>query len=475
MSPSTAQKAPEQPSHNVSTPLVLLTSKYLTGPLTRLSRYYYLRPPYATTNTYIHPQSRTLGRSGHSLTRLRHSATNLSSTNGCTTTPKRLIPATICPVEVTNEVLHALAQPPVSHVSPAFAKTFQECIHMVRQVICTTTGQPFIIAGSGTLGWDQVAANLVEPGEAVLVLHTGYFGDGFKDCLVTYGAQVDLVKAPLGGRVPIAEVEAALKRRKYKAITITHVDTSTGVLSDAQGIAKIVKRVSPETLIILDGVCSVASEEIRMDAWGLDVVLTASQKGLGAPPGLSILIASQRALDIYKSRKTPVTSYYASWNKWLPIMKAYDQGLPAYFGTPPVNLITAFNASLKQITATGSLDERWRLHAQVSRRIKAVAEQLGMKQLAKEEGGRANGMTAVFLPEGIKAADVLGRLGTKGVVMAGGLVAEIKDRYIRIGHMGTSVVDDARRGDIEVFASALKEAMAEAKAERELANAATNV
>lgn len=175
--------------------------------------------------------------------------------------------------------------------------------------------------------------------------------------LSTYGASVDQLKAPVGGTVPLENVEAALKSKPYKVLTLTHVDTSTGVLSNAPAIATLVQRVSPSTLIVLDAVCSVASEEIRFDDWGLDVVLTASQKGLGAPPGLSILAASQRALSIFEDRtKKGIKpgSYYASWSKWLPIMRAYEEGRPAYFATPPVNLIYAFRASLDLITGRAS-------------------------------------------------------------------------------------------------------------------------
>ncbi|KAL0953480.1 hypothetical protein HGRIS_004710 [Hohenbuehelia grisea] len=138
------------------------------------------------------------------------------------------------PIEVTDEVLEAISKPPISHVGPEFVTIFRESIFMTREVLFTQNGQVFIIAGSGTLGWDQVAANLVEPGEAVLVLHTGYFGDSFRDCLQTYGANVDEVKAEIGAGVDVAALEAALRRRSYKAVTFTHVDTSTGVLSDAK-------------------------------------------------------------------------------------------------------------------------------------------------------------------------------------------------------------------------------------------------
>ncbi|KAG5647869.1 hypothetical protein DXG03_007793 [Asterophora parasitica] len=163
-----------------------------------------------------------------------------------------------------------------------------------------------------------------------------------------------------------------------------------------------------------------------MDAWGIDVVITASQKGLGAPPGLSILIASQRAIKTFQTRKTPVTSYFASWKNTEP-----------------------------------SLEERFRLHKQVSQRIKALADQLGLAQVPQDSTHAANGMTALYLPEGIVASDVLPRMAAKGVTVAGGL-GDIKDKYIRIGHMGTSVVD-ASRGDIDTIANSLVASLNEAK------------
>ena len=175
--------------------------------------------------------------------------------------------------------------------------------------------------------------------------------------LSTYGASVDQLKAPIGATVPLDTIASALQSKPYKILTFTHVDTSTGVLSNAPAISALVHKLSPSTLIVMDAVCSVASEEILFDDWGLDVVLTASQKGLGAPPGLSILVASQKAMRVFDDRKKRGVregSYYASWGKWLPIMRAYEEGRPAYFATPPVNLIYAFRASLDLITARNS-------------------------------------------------------------------------------------------------------------------------
>ncbi|KAF5355254.1 hypothetical protein D9758_006021 [Tetrapyrgos nigripes] len=296
---------------------------------------------------------------------------------------------------------------------------------------------------------------------------SGYFGDSFADCLETYGANVDQVKAEIGAAVTPDQIESALKQKKYKLLTFSHVDTSTAVLSDAKVIAETVRRVSPETLVILDGVCSVASEEIHMDAWNIDVVLTASQKGLGTPPGLSILVASKRAMQVFETRKSRPTSYYASWKNWLPIMRAYESSQPAYFATPPVNLIYAFNTSLTSITKTSSvsLAERYALHREVSSKVKSAAKELGLKQVPLKDSEAANGMTALYYPEGLGAGDILPRLVKKGVVVAGGLHKSFKDTYFRIGHMGITAVEKDRQ-DAEKVIQALKEALEEARAEK---------
>lgn len=198
---------------------------------------------------------------------------------------------------------------------------------MVRKLFQSTdpSAQPYVISGSGTLGWDLVSANLIEAGEDALVLSTGYFGDAFADCLRTYGANVTKIDGEVGGRPQLDEVEKALSEKKYKLLTVTHVDTSTGVLSELKNLTATVRRLSPETLVIVDGVCSVACEEIAFDDWGLDGVVTASQKAIGCPAGLSISFFSDRAMAAYKARKTPPASYFASMKNWTP-SKLSSQG-----------------------------------------------------------------------------------------------------------------------------------------------------
>ncbi|KAF8199146.1 pyridoxal phosphate-dependent transferase [Pholiota molesta] len=386
------------------------------------------------------------------------------------------------PIEVADEVLYANAHPSMSHVSPDFAPVFGDCLRMIREVLLTKDAQPFLISGSGTLGWDQVAANLVEPGEHALVLNTGYFGDSFTDCLETYGARVTQLKAPVGGTVPLDALAAALAAAPtpYKLLTLTHVDTSTGVLSDAAAIAATVRRVSPATLVVVDAVCSVASEEIRFDEWGLDVVLSASQKGLGAPPGLSVLLASPRAMQVWRDRKERGVregGYYVSWSKCVaPDHESVRGGQAAYFATPPVNLIYAFHAALSLITgrksaqfdpsvALPTLAERFALHRAASLRIKSAAAALALAPLPLSPALSANGMSALYFPPGVTAADLLPRLAKRGVVVAGGLLAGWKEKYFRVGHMGETVVD-GRRGDVERVVEALEGAMREVREEK---------
>lgn len=348
-------------------------------------------------------------------------------------------------------------------MAPGFVNVFSETLTLTRKLFQSTNAaaQPFIISGSGTLGWDLVSANLIEKGENALVLNTGYFGDSFGNCLETYGAQVTHLRAPIGERPAFEEIEQALQQKQYKVIAMTHVDTSTGVLNDIKAVAQIVRRVSPNTLVVVDGVCSVGSEEIAFDEWDLDVVVTASQKAIGCPPGLSIVMCSGRALQAAQSRKTPPASYYASIPSWLPIMQNYENNKPSYFATPPTQLIHALHTTLSQITAR-PMAERFAVHTQVSDRVKAAIAELGLSQLAPKPECQAHGMTAIYLPQGLAAPDVLPGLLKRGVIFAAGLHKEIAAKYIRFGHMGVSVTDPKRK-DIDNALAALKEALAEAK------------
>ncbi|KAJ2893515.1 hypothetical protein GGI21_005416, partial [Coemansia aciculifera] len=170
-----------------------------------------------------------------------------SSSSSTPSRPLCLIPG---PVEMSSTVLQAHSTPATAHTDPKFVEAFGQVIEKLRTVVGTESAQPFVIAGSGTLGWDQTAANLIEAGENVLVLSNGYFGEGLADCMETYGAQVTRLRAEIGNRQPLAEVAQALRAKKYKAVTVSQVDTSTGVLGDVKGVCELVRDHSPETLVV---------------------------------------------------------------------------------------------------------------------------------------------------------------------------------------------------------------------------------
>ncbi|KFY82853.1 hypothetical protein V500_10289 [Pseudogymnoascus sp. VKM F-4518 (FW-2643)] len=389
------------------------------------------------------------------------STRSITTTTNTTTTmsrPTLLIPG---PIEFDDAVLQAMSHHSESHTAPGFISVFGDTLTQLRQLFQTTSpaSQPIVVSGSGTLGWDLVAANLSEAGDNALVLHTGYFANSFADCLETYGANVTQLKAPIGSRPQLPEIEKALKEKKYKLVTVTHVDTSTGVLSDLKGLSALIQRVSPDTLLVVDGVCSVGCEEVLFDDWNLDVVLTGSQKGLGCPAGLSISMYSGRAIEVFKARKSPPASYFASLKNWLPIMQNYEAKKPSYFATPSPQLIHALHTSLTQILSK-PLSARFAAQKAASARVKAAVADLGLKQIAADPADQANGMTTIYLPEGVAVPTILPVLLKKGVIFAGGLHKEIASKYIRVGHMGVSVSDEGR-GDVEKAIRALGEALEE--------------
>ena len=352
------------------------------------------------------------------------------------------------PIEFDPAVLSALGAPTTSHLAPDFIEAFGQALDRMRQVFFCQEGQPFVLAGSGTLAMDCAGANLVEPGDKALVVNTGYFSERFTALLERYGAQVTQLNAPVGGRPSLSEIGAALEQQTYKLVTITHVDTSTAVIADVPGIAALARPHG--TLVVVDGVCSVAGEELRMDEWGVDLALTASQKAIGVPPGLALLVAGPRAMEAFARRKTPVLNYYADWTNWLPVMQAYAARRPSYFGTPAVNLVFALHVALGQILAEG-LEERFARHRQLSRMCQAGIAALGLGQVPLQAELVAHTLTAPRYPAGINGADFLARVSQAGVVLAGGLHPAIKTEYFRIGHMGAHTTGDvlATLGAIE--------------------------
>ena len=187
------------------------------------------------------------------------------------------------PINFDPGVLRAMSAPTTSHVSPEFIACFGETLDWMKQVFLAPSGMPFVIAGSGTLAMDLAASNLTEPGDKAVVVSIGYFGDRMVNILERYGAEGTVLRAKVGEVVALDLIDAELARIKPKILTMTHVDTSTGVAVDVRAIAQIGRKHN--ALVVVDGVCSVAGMELQQDAWGIDAAFTASQKSIGVPAG----------------------------------------------------------------------------------------------------------------------------------------------------------------------------------------------
>jgi alanine-glyoxylate transaminase/serine-glyoxylate transaminase/serine-pyruvate transaminase len=343
-----------------------------------------------------------------------------------------------------------MAAPAESHVGARFIETFGLCLDELCQVFMAPEGQPFIVAGSGTLAMEMSLVNLLEPGDKVLVAISGVFGERFVEIARRWGCQVDTVRAPVGQAPDAAAVEKALKSGGHKVLCVTHVDTSTGVAVDVKAMAEIAGRAG--ALCVVDGVCAAAGVECRQAEWGIDVYLTASQKAISTPTGLALLVVSPKAMAASQSRKTPVPSYYSDWGMWLPIMSAYRARKAAYFGTPAVNLVAALSESLKQILTEG-LPARFQRHLKIGAAFKAGVAALGLRDVA-QAAVSAPTLTSVYYPDGV-GPSLVGKIAAEGVIVAGGLHPEIRDRYFRVGHMGT-----VSSGDIVATLAAIEKGLA---------------
>lgn len=355
------------------------------------------------------------------------------------------------PIEFEPEVMMAVGVPTTSHVAPDFIETFGRALEMMREVWLAPSGQPFIMAGSGTLAMDMAGANLIELGDRVLVISTGYFGERYAELLKRYGATVTILTAPTGDVVSPVAVEEELKRSRYKLMTFTHVDTSTAVRVDPEPLSALGDKYG--VITVLDGVCSVAGEEIKQEEWKTDVVLTASQKAVGVPPGLALMVVSERAMEAWSKRKSPVGSYYSDWTHWLPVMKAYEERRPAYFGTPAVNLICGLEVSLRLILKEG-MEARFRRHRERGAAFREAIREMGMRMIPVSEEVSANTLSAPFYPDGVSGKQFMKAMASSGVIVAGGLLPEIKDDYFRVGHMGS-----VSRGDILATVDAIAGAL----------------
>ena len=337
------------------------------------------------------------------------------------------------PTPVHPRILAALARPTVSHVAPAFVKEFREALDAFRGLCQSASGQPFVVSGAGTLAMEMALVNVVAPGEKILVISHGYFGDRYADLAGAFGISCDVLRSEWGRAVPPEEVARKLAGGSYDAVTITHVDTSTGTASPVEDYMRLLR--GRDELVILDGVCATGGIDEPFDRWGIDVLLTAAQKAIGAPPGLALCLFSKRAIERRLSF-TSVPAYYADIKRWLPVMD--DPG--RYYSTPCVNEIVALGEALRIVHEEG-LPARFARHHRIASAMRAGLQALGF-EIFTNAACRADTLSVVLLPKGVADAAFRKETASRGVVLAGAL-GPIAGKAFRLGHMGNIGVGEA--------------------------------
>ena len=312
------------------------------------------------------------------------------------------------PTPVVRSIQDQMARETVAFGDAGFVADFKGVVADLKSM-WRCVGEAFVIAGSGTLAMEMAVSNVTKRGDSSLA--------------------VDTLKAEWGAAYTPEQMDAALSAKKYAVVTVTHVDTSTGVVVPLKAICDMMKKKHPDVMLIVDAVAAAAGAEAWMD-WGIDVLLTCSQKAFGVAPGLAILWASGKAVEKRRSLGT-IPESYIDFERWIPIMNDPSK----YWGTPPVNMIWALKESVRIIKEEG-LEERYARHIRQAGYFVAGMEALGFRPAAPKEM-RAPTLTVFFYPEGsgLEDAAFRAKLGEEGIYSAGSL-AGFAGKSFRLGHMG---------------------------------------
>lgn len=345
------------------------------------------------------------------------------------------------PTPVVDDIYEALASETRGHTDPRFVAIYKRAIENTKKLF-NTDGEVYIVAGSGTLAMEMAIVNTVAEGEKLLVISHGYFGDRFTPLAKAYGIEVDVLQSEWGKRVDVELVKEKLAEGAYKAVTVTHADTSTGVSADLDALIPMIKETG--ALAIVDGVVATAALQEDMskayggnEAYKIDIALTGSQKAIGVPPGLAIVAFSKQALAAREALGT-VRAYYADIYNWRAIMDN-----PAnYFATPPVNLIYAYDKALEIVLEEG-MEAREARHLKYGRAVREALRSYGMTPLADETVAAAT-LSCILYPEGVEDAAFRSSLANRGVIVAGSL-AHLAGKAFRIGHMGNTSIEQLEK------------------------------
>ena len=363
--------------------------------------------------------------------------------------PKRLLMGP-GPSDVHTRILNAMARQTIGHLDPAFIDMMDETKQMLQYAFITENELTMPISAPGSAGMEACFANLVEPGDKVIVCINGVFGTRMKENVIRVGGKAVIINDEWGKPVDSQKVEQALiDNPDAKIVAFVHAETSTGAISDAKSICKLAQQHS--CLTIVDAVTSLAGSELRVDDWGIDAIYSGSQKCLSAMPGLSPVSFSDKAINKFTHRKTPVTSWFLDLNL---VMGYWGKGAKrAYHHTAPVNTLYGLHESLVMLTEEG-LENSWSRHKENHLLLKAGLSELGISYLV-DESSRLPQLNSVYIPEGSDDAKVRSSLINDFNIEIGAGLGDLAGKIWRIGLMGHT----SRKENVELCLKALKEVL----------------
>lgn len=347
------------------------------------------------------------------------------------------------PTPLPQSVRDAGARDMINHRGPEFAELLRDVTRRLKHFY-QTSNDVLILTASGTGAMEAGIVNFLSPGDRVLAVSIGEFGERFAKIAGIFGANVTMLQFPAGTPADPARIGAVLNSSgPFKAVLVTHNETSTGITNDLEGIARQV--AASGALLIVDAISSLSSIDLKTDAWGCDVVLSASQKGWMVPPGLAFVSVSPRAWDAYGAAKMP--RYY--WDLGEARKYAARGQTPA---TPAVSLFFQLNAALALMEEEGR-ENVFQRHHRIAGRVRRGVLDLGLELFALPARA-SNTVTSVKAPPDVEVAELLEAVRNEGVVLAGGQ-GSLAGKIFRIGHLG--FIDDS---DVDVILSALGTSLA---------------
>ena len=326
------------------------------------------------------------------------------------------------PTNLSDDVLKALCQPMVGHTSQEFYNDFKDAHALTAKLFGSEVDRTVLFSGSGTFGMEALFASFAEPGDRMLSIVNGYFGDRFAEIGSIYGLNVKTLKFEPGQDVDIDALKKELSGNRYSFVTLTHIDTSTGTMNDLKSVGELVKQNN--AFFIVDMVSSLGCTEFKFDDGLVDYAFSASQKCVGAPPGAIMVALSEELLEKRSSVKG--RSYYFDLKRWLPVMK--DPSI--YLSTPNIAVLRALRVALDEVFEEG-LENKIKRHEELGRMAYEFVTQRGWKPLSSRPSP-----SVIAFDLGKPVADeVQRRLYKQGILIAKGL-GSMSSRVIRVGYMG---------------------------------------